>query len=137
MAKGQRGREIHTQSTEVNKVCNLEYSPGEALGKKWKQIPTAFHREYLNICSLAMEPPVLSVQEISSEQLQRLIMTHSALLLVAQEHCLPIPAKAALSLMLSLVLISVVSFHEKKDKCFKRNRCYFESQTRNIVYKAG
>ena len=63
--------------------------------------------------------------------------SHSALLLVAQEHCLPIPAKAALSLMLSLVLISVVSFHEKKDKCCKRNRCYFESQTRNIAYKAG
>ena len=137
MAKGQRGREIHSQSTEVSKVCNLKCSAGEAFGKKCKQIPTACHREYLDIYSLAMEPPVLSVQEISSERLQRLIVTHSALLLVAQKHCLPVPAKAALSLMLSLVLISIISFHEKEDKCFKRNTCYFESQSRNIVYKAG
>lgn len=135
--KGQRSRKIHTQSTEESQVCNRECSPGEAFGKKWKQIPTACHREYLDICSLAMEPPVLSVQEISSERLQKLIVTHSALLLVAQKHCLPVPAKAVLSLMLSLVLISAISFHEKDDKCCKRNTCYFEPQSRNIVYKAG
>ena len=118
-------------------MCNRECSPGAAFGKKWKQIPTACHREYLDTCSLATEPPVLSVQEVSSERLQRLIVAHSALLLGARKHCLLVPAKAALSLMLSLVLIGAISFHEKEDKCCKRNTCYFEPQSRNIVYKAG